>query len=277
MTNECLPGRRDVVLVAHEPPNSEHLGIRLVAAGLAEAGFRPRVLPLATPSSLAAVVSETLAAQPFLVGVSISDPLVAPLLLAFVRLLRQRGFAGHITAGGALATLERGKLLANHPAIDSVVRHAGEAVIVELARALGDGGNLDQVPGLTTRLGEGRGNPHAFTPSHLRPLRAEEPPTLIGIPKADVAGGYATSAAHVVHARWRAKRIPGRLMRLPHARGCRRPGRGLLLRRVLVPCQFSLRGRDRLRRPGDRAAEPARPDAPAFGRRASSLARFIGQ
>jgi len=175
------------VLVAHEPPNSEHLGIRLVAAGLAEAGFRPRVLPLATPSSLAAVVSETLAAQPFLVGVSISDPLVAPLLLAFVRLLRQRGFAGHITAGGALATLERGNLLAAHPAIDSVVRHAGEASIVELALALGEGRGLDDVPGLTTRLGEGSGNPHAFAPSRLRPLRAEEPPTLIGIPKADVA------------------------------------------------------------------------------------------
>jgi hypothetical protein len=187
MRKQRLPGRRDVMLVAHEPPNTEHLGIRVVAAGLAEAGFRPHVLPVGSPSNLAAVVSETLATQPFLVGVSISDPLVAPLLLAFVRLLRQRGFAGHITAGGALATLERGKLLADHPAIDSVVRHAGEAVIVELARALVDGGNLDEVPGLTTRLGEGRGNPGAFTPSRLRPLRAEAPPTLLGIPKADVA------------------------------------------------------------------------------------------
>jgi methylmalonyl-CoA mutase cobalamin-binding subunit len=187
MGKQRLPGRRDVMLVAHEPPNTEHLGIRVVAAGLAEAGFRPHVLPVGSPSNLAAVVSEALATQPFLVGVSISDPLVAPLLLAFVRLLRQRGFAGHITAGGALATLERGKLLADHPAIDSVVRHAGEAVIVELARALGEGGNLDEVPGLTTRLGEGRGNPAAFTSSRLRPLRAEQAPTLIGIPKADVA------------------------------------------------------------------------------------------
>jgi hypothetical protein len=187
MMKQRLPGRREVVLVAHEPANCEHLGIRLVAAGLAEAGFRPRVLPVGSPSSVGATVSETLAMQPLLVGVSISDPLVAPLLLAFVRLLRQRGFAGHITAGGALATLERGKLLADHPAIDSVVRHAGEAVIVELARALGEGGDLAQVPGLTTRLGEGRGNPHAFTASRLRPLRAEAVPTLIGIPRADVA------------------------------------------------------------------------------------------
>ena len=187
MRKQRLPGRREVVLIAHEPPNSEHLGIRLVAAGLAEAGFHPRVLSLLTPSSLAAMVGETLAAQPFLVGVSISDAMVAPPLLAFVRLLRQSGFAGHITAGGALATLERTKLLAAHPAIDSVVRHAGEAVIVELAHALAEGRGLHEIPGLTTRLGDGRGNPHAFTPSRLRPLRAHEPPTLIGIPKADIA------------------------------------------------------------------------------------------
>jgi radical SAM superfamily enzyme YgiQ (UPF0313 family) len=187
MTKQRLPGRRDVVLVAHEPANTEHLGIRLVAAGLAEAGFRPRVLPVGAPAGVAAMVDETLAMRPFLVGVSISDPLSAPLVLAFVRLLRQRGFGGHITAGGALATLERARLLADHPAIDSVVRHAGEAVIVELARALGEGGDLGKVPGLTTRLSEGRGNPHAFTASRLRPLRAEARPTLIGIPKADVA------------------------------------------------------------------------------------------
>lgn len=187
MMKQRLPGRRDVVLVAHEPANCEHLGIRLVAAGLAEAGFRPRVLPVGSPASVGATVSETLAMQPSLVGVSISDPLVAPLVLAYVRLLRQRGFAGHITAGGALATLERAKLLADHPAIDSVVRHAGEAVMVELARALGEGGDLARVPGLTTREGEGSGNPHAFTPSRLRPLRAEALPTLIGIPKAGVA------------------------------------------------------------------------------------------
>jgi hypothetical protein len=68
-----------------------------------------------------------------------------------------------------------------------VVRHAGEAVIVELARTLGQGGELAQVPGLTTRLSEGSGNPHAFTASRLRPLRAETLPTLLGIPKADVA------------------------------------------------------------------------------------------
>lgn len=187
MTNESPSHGSDVILIAHEPPNSEHLGIRVVAAGLARAGFRPRVLPVGAPARLAGLVGEALAARPFLVGVSICDPLSAPLLLAFVRLLRQRGFCGHITAGGPLATIERASLLANHPAIDSVVRHAGETVIVDLARALRDKGTLDQVGGLTTRLGDGCGNPNAFTAGRLWPLRADEAPTLLGIVKADVA------------------------------------------------------------------------------------------
>lgn len=187
MSKRVLRSCSEVVLVAHEPPNSEHLGIRLVAAGLVEAGFLPRVLPLLSPSSLAATVGETLAAHPFLVGVSLSDPLVAPLLLAFVRLLRQRGYAGHITAGGALATLDRSNLLAAHAAIDSIVRHAGEGTIVELAHALCRDRGLDEVPGLTTRRSEGRGNPNVLAPSRLWPLRTVEPPTLIGIPKADIA------------------------------------------------------------------------------------------
>jgi radical SAM superfamily enzyme YgiQ (UPF0313 family) len=187
MTDQALPGARDIVLVAHEPQNCEHLGIRVVAAGLKAAGYRPQVLAVGTPTNVAAVVAETLARQPFLVGVSISDPLAAPLLLAFVHLLRERGFTGHITAGGALATLERQQLLAGHAALDSVVRHAGEAAVVELAHAVRGGGDLTQLPGVTTRRGDGRGNASALAPSGLWPLRADEPPTLLGIAKADVA------------------------------------------------------------------------------------------
>jgi anaerobic magnesium-protoporphyrin IX monomethyl ester cyclase len=195
MVKDLSSDRYDVVLLAHEPPNCEHLGIRVLAAGLAEAGFRARLLPVGSPTRIEAVVAETLAAGPTLVGVSISDPLSAPLLLAFVRLLRQRGFAGHITAGGPLATLERTSLLAAHPALDSVVRHAGEAVIVDLARALREGAPLDGIGGLSTRSGDGPGNPAAFAPSRLWPLRAPQPPTLLGIPKADVAASRGCSGA----------------------------------------------------------------------------------
>jgi radical SAM superfamily enzyme YgiQ (UPF0313 family) len=178
---------KQVVLVAHEPPGTEHLGVRLLASALLQAGFRPSIVPLLAPGELEATVAAVRAGRPFLVGVSLSDPLVAPLLLTFVRLLRRQGFAGHITAGGALATLQRREILADHPAIDSVVRHAGELAVVALARALVAGRTLDDVPGLTTRTSEGAGNPQAFLPPRVSPLRKGEMPTVIGIPKADLA------------------------------------------------------------------------------------------
>jgi hypothetical protein len=144
-------------------------------------------VPLLSPVGLADAVKETLAQRPFLVGVSLSDPLVAPLMLAFAHLLRMQGYRGHVTVGGALATLQRAELLADHAAIDSVVRHAGEVAIAELARALVDGRGLEEVPGLTTRTSEGQGNPQAFISTRLRPLRPAQMPAIIGIPRAEIA------------------------------------------------------------------------------------------
>ena len=187
MSKSSVIAGRNVVLVAHEPPGTEHLGVRLLAAALVEAGFSPHIVPLLSPAGLADAVKETLAQRPFLVGVSLSDPLVAPLVLAFAHLLRGQGYRGHITLGGALATLQRAELLADHAAIDSVVRHAGEVAVAELARALVDRRGLEDVPGLTTRASEGRGNPQAFISTRLRPLRPAKMPAIIGIPRAEIA------------------------------------------------------------------------------------------
>jgi radical SAM superfamily enzyme YgiQ (UPF0313 family) len=209
---------KQVILVAHEPPGTEHLGVRLLASALLQAGFRPSIVPLLAPGELEATVAQVIAGRPCLVGVSLSDPLVAPLLLAFVRLLRQQGFAGHITVGGALATLQRKEILADHLAIDSVVRHAGELAIVALARAVVARRTLDDVPGLTTRTSEGAGNPQAFAPPSLRPLRKAELPTVIGIPKADIAAsrGCAGQCAYCgVSALQRDLRAEHRRLRLP--------------------------------------------------------------
>jgi hypothetical protein len=187
-----------MVLVAHEPPGTEHLGIRLVAAALVEAGFQPRILSLLSPRALASTVAETIAASPMLVGLSISDPLIAPMMLAYARLLRSEGFRGHIVAGGALATLERANLLAEHAALDSVVRHAGELPIVLLAQALRDCRDLGAVPGLTTRAGDGLAHPQALAPTRLRPLRPDEQPTVLGLAKAELLAsrGCAGSCAY---------------------------------------------------------------------------------
>ena len=178
---------RDIVLVAHERPGNEHLGIRMVAAALAHAGYRPHILPLLSLAEVNKVVAHTLAERPLLVGVSISDPLVAPLMLTFVRCLRQAGYGGHITAGGALATLLRADLLRDQPDLDSVIRHAGEEPAVALARCLQNSGRLAEIPGLSTRDGEGHANLSSPDLARLRPLRAAERPRMLGIPSADVS------------------------------------------------------------------------------------------
>ena len=61
-----------------------------------------------------------------------------------------------MTCGGTLATLTRHELLERHPGIDSVIRHAGEVPVVELADRLAAGSSLEGVPGMTTREGESR-------------------------------------------------------------------------------------------------------------------------
>jgi radical SAM superfamily enzyme YgiQ (UPF0313 family) len=129
----------DVVLVGRERPGDENLALRYLAAALAEAGHRPRLVPLCGPEDHLTAVAAVDASGAPLVGVSIPDADAAVDALAFVRALRRRGYGGHVTVGGALATLVRGEILARHPGVDSVVRHDGELPIVALAEHVGRG------------------------------------------------------------------------------------------------------------------------------------------
>lgn len=180
-------GSHEVVLVAHEPEGIEHLGIRYVAAALREAGFAPRILPLLSFDAIESACAETLTGHPVLVGLSITDALVAPLMLTFARMLRNAGFAGHITAGGPLATLLRRDLLVEQPALDSVIRHDGELAAVALVRAIVEGADLSDVPGLTTRHADGKPNPRIPLHTSHRPLRARRRARIVGLACADVA------------------------------------------------------------------------------------------
>ena len=179
---------RSVVLVAHEPRGTEHLGIRYVAAALQVAGFTAHILPLCSLDEVASACVRALSpGPPLFVGLSVTDALVAPLLLTFARALRRAGYQGHITAGGPLATLLRTKFLAEQPALDSVIRHDGERAAQALARALADNTPLAQVPGLSTRAGDGQPNPRLAWSSAPRPVRSPQRPHVLGLACADVA------------------------------------------------------------------------------------------
>jgi hypothetical protein len=184
-----------VCLVAHEPDGSEHLGVRYVAAALRAAGFAPLIVPLCTFDAMAEARARVLAAQPLLVGLSISDAVVAPLMLTFARLLRESGFAGHLTTGGPLATLLRRTLLAEQPALDSVIRHDGELAAVMLAQTLAGGMDLASVPGLTTRVSDGQPNPRLPLHAAMRPLRKRDRAKVFGLACADVAASRGCAGA----------------------------------------------------------------------------------
>ena len=178
-----------VYLVGRDEEDNENLGMRYVAAALVEAGFEVRLSSMVGPSQVEKCAAEVLESRPLAVGLALSDVHTLIDMVVFAALLRRRGYRGHITAGGALATLIRCELLERHAALDSIVRHAGELPMVELCRRLEMGLKWSAVPGLTTRLGDGQ--PAPPLPNNWatrRPLRAQVPSKVLGVPVARLVG-----------------------------------------------------------------------------------------
>ncbi|MBN2801861.1 MAG: hypothetical protein JXR91_02085 [Deltaproteobacteria bacterium] len=97
------------------------------------------------------VVDFVICKQPLIVGFSMNNCNSASGFLQFARLLKKRGYKGHITAGGEFATLARQWLLSKYEWIDSVLKFAGEVPLTGLYRRLKDGIPIDKIAGLTLR------------------------------------------------------------------------------------------------------------------------------
>jgi hypothetical protein len=145
----------DVVLVATLPDGDESLGLAYLSAALRQAGHRPRVVTFRGSQDISDAARRASLDPAPLMGVAIPSGHAAIDILAFVNRVRQLGYQGHITCGGAYATLARERLLHTVAGLDSVVRHDGEVPIACLADAVSRGLSLESVPGLTTRSGDG--------------------------------------------------------------------------------------------------------------------------
>ncbi|MBN2576847.1 MAG: radical SAM protein [Deltaproteobacteria bacterium] len=184
-TRKSLQPSVRVALVGRERPDDENLALRYLAAALVKAGHRPLIVPLCGPDDLLPASDAILGVRPPLVGLSIPDADAAIDAFALARYVRRAGYGGHITCGGALATLVRHEFLARHPELDSVVRHDGEEPVCKLAARLGVGQDWKDVAGVTSRAGDGQpANVADRTPLLLRPLRRESLPELLGVPVA---------------------------------------------------------------------------------------------
>jgi anaerobic magnesium-protoporphyrin IX monomethyl ester cyclase len=134
---------------------SESLGLGYVAAALRAGGHRVEIID-GTIDGLdaAAITHRILAAPPALVGFSVMFAGHAA-VRAIADALRRGGYRGHITLGQHFATFNAERILADTPAVSSVVRFEGEQTAGELLAAVQAGRPLDGILGLAFRDGDG--------------------------------------------------------------------------------------------------------------------------
>ncbi len=174
------------------PEIEENLSLRSLATSLERAGERVEVVPYNGPDAAPAVVERLLGGlePPAVVALSLSFQWRAPDCLALAVTLRERGFRGHLTAGGHFGTFAAAEVLRDFPEVDTICRHEAEETLVELVRAVRAGTDLSAIGGLALR-GEG-GRPR------LTPLR--KPPALEGLPWPKRFGAATQCLGHKVAA-----------------------------------------------------------------------------
>jgi radical SAM superfamily enzyme YgiQ (UPF0313 family) len=148
----------DVLLVdlptdEHFPQSDWCLGFRYMISSLRAAGFGAEILyPEAVydGTALARLAGELVARQPPIVGFTTYDAHLGS-LIDFIGELRRAGLRSHVVAGGMCASAVAPMLLGAVPGLDSVVVGEGEQSIVELAKAVVGGDNVDPPAGVWMR------------------------------------------------------------------------------------------------------------------------------
>jgi radical SAM superfamily enzyme YgiQ (UPF0313 family) len=123
----------------------ENLAIRSLAASAERAGHETSLAPFASEGDTAAVVAAVQRARPDVVGLSMTFQRRGHEFGRLAEALRAAGYAGHVTAGGHFPTFAWQAVLERYPAIDTVVRHEGEATLPELCGALAAGGGPERL------------------------------------------------------------------------------------------------------------------------------------
>lgn len=146
------PRAMKAVLVG--PIQQENLALQYLAAAARRAGHEAEVIAYNDRAELDAAVERTLAAGADLVGVGLAFQNAIEDYLEFLRALRPRGFAGHLTCGGHVPTFCHRELLRDVPDLDTAVRHEGEETIVAMLDLLSRGEPVRDLAGLVWRDGD---------------------------------------------------------------------------------------------------------------------------
>jgi len=148
------------------PEIEENLSLRYLCSALARHGHQTDIVAFNNDADFAVAIETILTAKPDVVGISLAFQWRATDFLALAVALREKGYRGHITAGGHFATFASLELLRDFPELDSIVRQEAEETIVALVGAIGGGVPFDRVAGLAVRDESGvpRLNEHAMLP-----------------------------------------------------------------------------------------------------------------
>lgn len=232
----------DVLLVGAEL--EENLALRYLAASLELQGTRAHFATFDRPTDTDGVLDAVRRVNPAVVGMSMTFQFRAKEFGALAEALRRDGYRGHITGGGHFPTFAWKECLESFPAIDTIVRHEGEVTLVELCRAVAEGGHAHQlagVKGLAYRADDGA--PTANDPRALCedldalpfPKRIGEPQLHLGVPAAFLVGtrgcfghctfccihAYLKSAGGAMY-RWRSpENVADEMAELRRTRGAR--------------------------------------------------------
>lgn len=203
------------------PEIEENLSLRYLASALAAHGHTSDIVPFNQDADFAPAIDAILEKQPVLVGLSLAFQWRATDFLAIAVALRERGYRGHITAGGHFATFESLPLLRDFPELDSIVRQESELTIIELLKAIEANGSLQAIAGLAVRdaAGEPRLTGEARLPDLAtlpRPDRRGEPARCFGhgiAPLVSSRGCYANCSFCCIAA-WHEQSLPGKRYRV---------------------------------------------------------------
>ncbi len=208
------------------PEFEENLSLRYLASSLQQAGFDSRLLAFNRDLDLVRIADAILEADepPIVVGLSLSFQWRARDFLALAMTLKERGYAGHITAGGHFATFACAELLRDFPELDSICRQEAEGTMVTLARAVQAGAGpaaLAEIPGLGVRDAGGQvvltAQPALPDLAKLPwPDRRGEPAACFGHPIAPLVGsrGCYANCTFCCIAAWHEESQPGKRYRL---------------------------------------------------------------
>lgn len=133
------------------------LGLVFVGGPLVDAGFDVKLVDAdARRMSHADLADEVRLFNPDLIGVSHTGSTAAHgHVLETISKLKESGSAARIVYGGVYPSFAFRAIMEDVPDVDFVVRGEGEKILLDLARALRDGGSLEDIDGLVWRDDDG--------------------------------------------------------------------------------------------------------------------------